>query len=89
MVRSLQHRGNRGSCRGYNFEVSCLSCGVPWLFVNCSEFFHLIWGVRYSFHLQCAVDFFYSGCSVSLCCVGVHLIFIGGAGLILFVVNWI
>ena len=26
MVRSLQHRGNRGSCRGYNFEVSCLSC---------------------------------------------------------------
>ena len=26
MVRSLQHRGNRGSCHGYNFEVSCLSC---------------------------------------------------------------
>ena len=26
MVRSLQHRGNRGSCRGYNFEISCLSC---------------------------------------------------------------
>ena len=48
-------------------------CGVPWLFV-CSEFFHLIWGVH-SFHLQCAVNFFYSVCSVSLCCVGVHLIF--------------
>ena len=26
MVRSFQHRGNRGGCRGYNFEVSCLSC---------------------------------------------------------------
>ena len=26
VVRSFQHRGNRGSCRGYNFEVSCLSC---------------------------------------------------------------
>ena len=26
MVRSLQHTGNRGSCRGYNFEVSCLCC---------------------------------------------------------------
>ena len=26
MVRSLQHRGNRGSCRGYNFVVSCLCC---------------------------------------------------------------
>ena len=26
MVRSLHHRGNRGSYRGYNFEVSCLSC---------------------------------------------------------------
>ena len=36
-------------------------CSVPWLFV-CSEFFHLIWGVRYSFHLQCAVDFFIQWC---------------------------
>ena len=61
---------------------------MPWLFV-CSEFFHLIWGVRYSFHLQCAVNFYNLVCSVSLCCVGVLLIFIGGAGLILFVENLI
>ena len=43
---------------------------MPWLFV-CSEFFHLIWGVH-SFHLQCAVNFFYSVCSVSRYCVGVN-----------------
>ena len=29
----------------------------------------------FCFHLQCAVNFFYSVCSVSLCCAGVHLIF--------------
>ena len=41
-------------------------CGMPWLFV-CSEFFHLIWGVCYSFHLQRAVNFFIQ-------CVALHCI---------------
>ena len=31
--------------------------------------------MRYSFHLQYAVDFVYLVCSVSLYCVGVHLVF--------------
>ena len=66
-------------CQAFTRKCACIDyfpfiCGMPWLFV-CSEFFPLIEGVRYSLHLQCAVNFFYSVCSVSLYCVGVNSIF--------------